>query len=317
MELAGLVNYGVFMITLAAIYAVITLGLNLQWGFTGQFNIGIVGFFAAGAYTSAILTTAPSDAHLGGFDMPFVVGLLGAMIVSGIVAFFVGLITLNLRTDYLAIATIGIAEIIRLTLKNEDWLTNSVRGISDIPKPLDDLSVDGTYTYMVVVLVVLALTYYLLHKGHHSPWGRVLRAIRESEPATQASGKNVFSFRIQAFVLGSAVMGLGGALYAHFFGFISPEAFTPEIVTFLVWVMLIAGGSANNKGALLGAFVIWGVWSGTEFLTSQLPAEYTTQAGALRLFLIGILVQVILLWRPEGLLPERHPTLQAAETDDD
>lgn len=317
MELAGLLNYGVFMLTLAAIYAVMTLGLNLQWGFTGQFNIGVVGFFAAGAYTAAILTTEPSNVHLGGFALPFVVGLAGAMVVSGILAFFIGLITLNLRTDYLAIATIGIAEIVRLFLKNEDWLTNGVRGITEIPKPLDNLGVDGTFTYLGVVLVVLALTYVALHKGHHSPWGRVLRAIRESEPATQASGKNVFNFRIQAFVLGSMVMGLAGALYAHFFGFISPEAFTPEIVTFLVWVMLIAGGSGNNRGALLGTAVIWTVWAGTDFLTSQLPAEYATQAGALRLFLIGVLVQVILLWKPEGLLPERHPTLKAREVDGD
>lgn len=305
MELAGLANYGVFMLTLAAIYAVMTLGLNLQWGFTGQFNIGIAGFFAAGAYTSAILTTAPVPEHLGGFDMPFVVGLMGAMIVSGALAFLIGLITLNLRTDYLAIATIGIAEIVRLFFKNEDWLTNGVRGVSAIPKPLSDLPIDASVTYMAVVLAALALTYVALERGRLSPWGRVLRAIRESEPATQASGKNVFSFRIQAFVLGSMVMGLAGALYAHFVGFISPEAFNPEFATFLVWVMLIAGGSANNKGAVLGALAIWVVYSGTEFLTSQLPAHYTTQAGALRILLIGVLVQVILLWRPQGLLPER------------
>jgi len=317
MELAGLASYGIFMLTLAAIYAVMSLGLNLQWGFTGQFNIGIAGFFAAGAYTSAILTTADSANHLGGFGLPFVVGLAGAMAASGVLAFFIGLITLNLRTDYLAIATIGIAEIVRLFFKNEDWLTNGVRGIAAIPKPLQHIGLDGGLTYLLIVLAALALTYLALHRGHHSPWGRVLRAIRESEPATQASGKNVLSFRIQAFVLGSMVMGLAGALYAHFVGFISPEAFNPEIVTFLVWVMLIAGGSANNKGALLGAFLIWFIYSGTEFLTSQLPVEYTTQAGALRIFLIGVMVQVILLWRPEGLLPERHATLKARDGADE
>ena len=317
MEMAGLINYGVFMLTLAGIYAVLTLGLNLQWGFTGQFNIGIVGFFAVGAYTSAILTTADSPNHLGGFEMPFLVGLAGAMIAAGILAVFVGFLTLNLRTDYLAIATIGIAEIVRLFLKNEEWLTNGVRGISSIPKPLDDLAMNSAVTYLCVILMALAVTYWALHKGHHSPWGRVLRAIRESEPATMASGKNVLFFRLQAFVLGSMVMGLAGALYAHFIGFISPEAFNPEFVTFLVWVMLIAGGSANNKGAVLGAVVIWIIWQGTEFMTSQLPVEYTTQAGALRIFLIGVLVQVILLWKPEGLLPERHPTMKAREIPDD
>ena len=123
-----------------------------------------------------------------------------------------------------------------------------------------------------------------------------------------AAGKNVLSFRLQAFVLGSMVMGLAGALYAHFVGFISPEAFQPEFATFIVWVMLIAGGSGNTRGAILGAFAIWGIWSGTEFLTGALlPAAWMTRASALRLLLIGVLLQIILLTRPEGLLPEKPP----------
>jgi branched-chain amino acid transport system permease protein len=134
----------------------------------------------------------------------------------------------------------------------------------------------------------------------------VLRAIRENEPATAAAGKNVLRFRLEAFTLGSMIMGAAGALYAHFVGFISPEAFDPAFTTFLVWVMLIAGGSGNNRGAVLGAFAIWLVWSGTEFLTGMLPVEVMTRAGALRILLIGILVQVILLRMPDGMLPERH-----------
>ncbi len=306
MELAGFANYAIFMLTLAAIYGIMTLGLNLQWGFTGQFNVGIVAFFATGAYTAAILTTSNSAHHLGGFGLPFVVGLIGAMASSAILALLVGLITLRLRTDYLAIATIGIAQIVDLVFKNEDWLTNGVNGISDIPRPLQGLFGNVALGYMLVVFAVLALSYLALERGRTSPWGRVLRAIRESEPATQASGKNVLSYRMQAFVLGSMFMGLSGALYAHFIGFISPEAFNPEAITFLVWVMLIAGGSANNKGALLGTLVIWFVHYGTEFFTSLLPVEYATRAGALRVLMIGVLIQVILLWRPDGLLPERH-----------
>ncbi|MGF1577698.1 MAG: branched-chain amino acid ABC transporter permease, partial [Cyanophyceae cyanobacterium] len=142
---------------------------------------------------------------------------------------------------------------------------------------------------------------------YRSPWGRVLRAIREDEPATLAAGKSVLKFRLQAFVLGSMVMGLAGAIYAHFVNFISPEAFQPEFATFIVWVMLIAGGSGNNRGALLGALAIWGVWSGTELLTGQLPDALATRAGALRVLLIGVLLQVILLTRPQGILPEHPP----------
>ena len=308
MELSGLLSYAVFFLTLAGIYAVLALGLNFQWGYTGILNIGIGAFFAVGAYASAILTTPSTPLHLGGYGMPFIVGAVGAMFVAGVVALLIGLITLNLRTDYLAIATIGIAEIVRLFLKSEDWLTNGVRGIAGIPKPLMGLVEGGDQVlYMSLVLGLVVIVYIAAESGYYSPWGRVLRAIREDEPATLAAGKNVLSFRLQAFVIGSMVMGLAGALYAHFVQFISPEAFRPEFATFLVWVMLLAGGSANNRGAILGALVIWLVWSGTELLTGRLPVEWVLRAGPLRVLLIGILLQVIILTRPEGLLPEKPP----------
>lgn len=313
MELSGLLNYGVFFLTLAGIYAVLALGLNFQWGYTGILNIGIGAFFAVGAYASAILTTPSTPLHLGGYSMPFIVGAVGAMIVAGVVALLIGLITLNLRTDYLAIATIGIAEIVRLFLKSEDWLTNGVRGIAGIPKPLMGLVEGGDQVlYMLLVLGLVVVVYIAAESGYYSPWGRVLRAIREDEPATLAAGKNVLSFRLQAFVIGSMVMGLAGALYAHFVQFISPEAFRPEFATFLVWVMLLAGGSANNRGAILGALVIWLTWSGTELITSRLPEDWITRAGPLRVLLVGVLLQVIILTRPEGLLPEKPPRPPAA-----
>lgn len=302
-EFAGLLNYGLVLVTMAVIYAVLVLGLNVQWGMTGLFNIGVAGFFAIGAYTSAIVTTGPSTEHLGGLGMPFLVGLAAAVLMSGIVGLLVGVVTIGLRSDYLSIATIGVAEIVRLIFKNEDWIGNGVRGIPGIERPFGV----GGVGFLLVAVVVLVLCYLLVERGRRSPWGRVLRAIRENEDGVEAAGKNVSRFRLQAFVLGSMLMGLGGALYAHFIGFISPEAFEPVFATFLIWVMLIAGGSGNNKGAVLGAFVIWLVWSGTEFLTGLLPATMVTQAGAVRVLLIGVLLQVILLLRPEGLLPEEQP----------
>jgi len=307
MELAGILNYAVFSITLAAIYAVTALGLNMQWGFTGMLNIGVAAFYSVGAYATAIVT-GPEGAYLGGFGLPFPVGLVVAMALSGAIAFLIGLITLNLRSDYLAIASIGIAEIIRLVFTNEAWLTNGVRGIAGIPRPLAGL-VPGAdqVLYMALVLLLLLAVYLAFERAYNSPWGRVLRAIREDEPATEAAGKSVLHFRLQAFVIGAMAMGLAGALYTHFVTFISPEAFRPDLATFLIWVMLIAGGSGNNRGAVLGAFVIWAVWSGTEFLTGLLPSGLTTQAGALRVLLIGVLLQVILIARPQGLLPERPP----------
>lgn len=308
MELAGLLTYFIFFLTVAGIYAVLSLGLNVQWGFTGQINIGVAAFFAIGAYSSAIVTTAASPHHLGGFELPFLLGVVGAMLASGILAFCIGLITLNLRGDYLAIASIGIAEIIRLFLKNEGWLTNGVRGIPAIPKPLSGLTESGdALLFLLVILVFVAVTYLALERLYRSPWVRVLRAIRVNEDAVQAAGKNVLRFRLEAFVLGSVIMGIGGALYAHFTTFISPSAFDPMFGTFLVWVMLIAGGSGNNKGALLGAVIIWGVWSGTEIFTTRLPEMWVTRASAIRIFLVGALLECILIFRPQGLLPEKPP----------
>lgn len=313
----GLIAYAIFFITLVGIYALLSLGLNVQWGYTGMLNIGIAAFFAVGAYTSAILTTGPSGGHLGGFSMPVPIGFLAAMLVSGALAFLIGLITLNLRSDYLAIASIGIAEIVRLILKNEGWLTGGVRGLAAIPRPTVGMSPDwlsdlvprpDQIIYMLLVLALVLVVYFANERAWRAPWGRVLRAIRDNEAAARAMGKNALGFRVQAFTFGAMVMGLAGAAYAHFVGFISPEAFEPLYATFLIWVMLIAGGSGNNRGAILGAFAIWVVWSGSEVLITRLPEDIVTRAAAARVLLIGVLLQIILLTRPQGLLPERPPS---------
>jgi branched-chain amino acid transport system permease protein len=306
MEIGGFAAYAVFFLTFVGIYGVLILGLNLQWGFTGQVNFGVAAFFMVGAYTMAIATTAETDNHLGGFGLPFVVGLVLAMVFSGALAFLIGLITLRLRADYLAIATIGIAELVRQFLKNEDWLTNGVRGITDIRKPFEGATGGAEpLVYLAIVIAAVALVFLALERLRRSPFGRVLRALRENEDTARASGKSIVSFQLQSFVLGSAIMGLAGGLYAPFFSFISPEAFTNLFATFLPWVMLIAGGSGNNYGTMLGAVVIWLVWSITEWLINQvIPPGMATQSGALRLLLIGVLLQVILLVRPQGLIPE-------------
>jgi len=153
----------------------------------------------------------------------------------------------------------------------------------------------------------VGFTYFLSERARRAPWGRVLRAIRENEPATRAAGKNVMRFRLEAFVLGAAVMGVGGALYAHYTRFVGPLGFTPLKTTFLIWVMLIAGGSGNNRGAILGAFAVWGIWSGTDLVASQFPAQLAPRISPARILLIGVLLQVVLLTRPQGILPERPP----------
>src|SRR5699024_6037153 len=193
------------------------------------------------------------------------------------------------------------AEIIRLYFKNAEWLTNGVRGIPGIPRPFGGQPV----LLLLLLLAIVIAVYFLVERARISPWGRVLRAQRENEDGTRAAGKNTNRFRLEAFVVGSALMGLAGALYAHFIGFITPQAFMPLYGTFLVWVMLIAGGSGNTLGAVVGGFGIWLLWSGTQILTDVLPAGYATQAGAIRILLIGVLLEVVLLLRPQGLLPEK------------
>jgi len=310
-------TYGIFLyvlslLTMGGIYAVMTLGLNIQWGFTGLFNAGIAGFFAVGAYTSAILTTAPSAHHLGGFGLPIPLALAAAMVLSGLVAWAIGRICIRLRSDYLAIATLGIAEILRLTFKNEIWATNGARGVSLVPKPFEHLPEPwNQLAFMALVLAIVALLYVLLEQARRAPWGRVMAAIRENEPAARAAGKNVDRLRVQAFVIGAMLMGLGGALMAHYLKFIDPNAADPLTATFLVWVMLIAGGSANNRGAILGAMLIWTIWSATEILTSRLPDDLAIRTAYIRVFLIGLTLQIVLQRFPRGILPEQRMAVAA------
>lgn len=308
MELSGLTSYLLFFVSLAGIYALLSLGLNVQWGYSGLFNIGVAGFFAVGAYTTAILTTAPSPAHLGGFGWPLSLAIPLSGALSGLTAYLVGLPTLRLKEDYLAIATIGIAETLRLVLKNEAWLTNGVRGIPGIPQPLDGV-VPASYApwiFAALTVTVVAAVFFLIERGIRSPWGRVLRAIREDEAVPAAVGKDVFRYRMEALVVGAVIMGIAGALYASFTRFISPDAFMPWNATFLVWVGLILGGVGNNRGAVLGAVLLWAIWSGSDALTDLLPASFSARAAALRMVFIGILLEVVLLWRPQGLLGEER-----------
>lgn len=310
MEIGGLLLYFIYLLSLAGIYAVLTLGLNLNWGMTGLFNVGIAGFFAVGAYVSAILTAAPAPEHNVGFELPMPLGWLAALIASAAVAWVVGRICLRLRSDYLAIATIGIAEIIRLVTRNEEKLTGGVNGIKGIPKPFEHLAAPWNQIVGLLLIVgIVTVVYLFMERVRQSPWGRVMRAIRDNEMAAAAMGKDIEKFRLHAFVIGSAIMGLGGALTAHFLKVLSPDATEPLLATFLVWVMLIAGGSGNNRGAILGSVVVWLLWTATELLSSQLPSELGLRVAYLRQFLVGLLLIVVLQRFPGGLLPEKAPKL--------
>jgi len=344
----GYFLYAMSLLTMGGIYALLALGLNAQWGFAGLFNAGIAGFAAVGAYTYAILTTAESPLHYGGLGLPLIVGELAAMAVAGVIAGIIGVICIRLRADYLAIATIGIAEIIKLVLKNESDITNGPRGINKIPRTFEHFTEErfhlswpmswfdtpeGWQTFFAAlanwwwqpffaatVLVFMGIVYLGLERARVSPWGRMMTAIRENEAASGAAGKNVTRRRIEAFILGAVIMGLGGALLGQHLRLIEPtNTFDPSKMTFLVWVMLIAGGSGNNRGAMLGAFLVWLIWSSSELAIKGAIDMVAgiwdgldigilqTRAGFLRMLLIGLLLQVILQRYPHGILPETRP----------
>jgi branched-chain amino acid transport system permease protein len=333
--MAYLVSFAI----VGSIYAVIALGLNVQWGYTGLFNIGIAAFFAIGAFTTALVTTtAPTGVAAGftqqafGLGAPFLVGVAAAGSTAGLLALVVGGPTLRLREDYLAIATIGIAELVRLVFQNERWLANGPQPLRGIPQPLVCLVRDAgcpwlpsplaeffeplsprdyTYVYMAITALFVIVVYLVLERAIRSPWGRLLRAIREEEDAAAMSGKDVARVKLQSFVVGAVIMGVGGALYAHYMVSIDYSHFDPLYATFLIWVMLMLGGSGNNRGAILGAFVIWGVWTGTAFLVDGLrPAlaaispDLPARGPYLRLLFIAVVLIAILLYRPRGLIGE-------------
>ena len=325
-DLDGTISFLASFATTVGIYAIFALALNVQWGYTGVFNFGVAAFFMVGAYTAAIFTKPPAETefvrYIGGFGdilsppfldsgqwLPFLVGAAAAGLASCVLAFLLSIPTLRLREDYLAIATIGIAELLRRVTIEEDGLVNSNRGLIGIPRPFYDYfsPADYRFFYLAIVVVVLVLVFVAVERGIRSPWGRVLRALKEDELVAAASGKNVFAFKMQGFVLGAMIMGVGGAVFAFSRGSVGPETFEHFFATFLFWAMLIAGGSGNNWGAVAGAFVVWGLWTITLQVNGyDLPDVLGSRIFYIRDFVVGALIVLVLLLRPQGLIPEER-----------
>jgi branched-chain amino acid transport system permease protein len=346
-------------------YAILTLALNLQWGYTGLFNIGVAGFMAVGAYTTAILTapTNPDPGAVAGFGLPLWVGIPGGMLMAAIVGGLAALPALRLRADYLAIVTVALSEIIRLFVNWNGVAELSVFGVefgtggatgisfespsavvaglvngvgSPLVTALEGVGVSGpnvvNITYGLSLLAIVVGSYWVLSRLVNSPFGRVLKAIREDEQVTQSLGKDTRLFKIKAFMIGCALMGLAGVLFRGGAGYISPAQFRPTI-TFYVFAALIIGGSGSNTGSILGAAtfsallfylparlgeffpslsgnapgnIVVAVGELASLDPGPLLAYTVSNISTLRFVLIGIVLIYIIQNRPEGLLGHRN-----------
>lgn len=298
-----MIEYLTYLSIMTGIYGILSLSLNLQYGFTGLANFGHVAFFCLGAYTSTLIVVLVKG--------PFILGLLGGIIAAGLFGWLISIPTANLKEDYWAIVTLAAAEIVRLFFLNEDWIFGKgpyhggAFGIGGIPRPLQSWFSATTYPffYLCIVIFFLALTYFVVRLLTNSPFGRVLKAMREGDDLPLAMGKDVRKFRMRAMALGGGMGGLAGSLVAHFWSFIDPYQFMP-IETFVVWAMVVVGGKGNNIGALVGAVIIQFFYISTRFLKDYIPIDAQVLAS-LRMVVIGLLIVFIMLFMKEGLLKEK------------
>lgn len=380
----------------ATCYAVIALGLNIQWGYAGLFNIGIMGFLAVGSFLTVAMsfpvndkfwnsnspgelgmvgiylliaitaTWGASQLHrigvpkkaktiitiivfaisylavvsalepvadkieanagfIGGLGLPVFVGWIVGGIFAGFIAYYIGHICLGLRSDYLAIATLGIAEIIKALLKNADWLTQGTLTVSPLPWPVptpNDIGfVAARASYLAVMVVILIAVFLLLQRAYRAPWGRMMRAIRDNEVSSAAMGKDVNKRRLEIFIVGSIIMGIGGAALATSVRIFDPSGFLPLNHTFLIWVMVIMGGSGNNLGVIFGSIFVYIIYTVSEPATLivfealqtygklwfdwDAPGDLMSRALQMRVFIIGLTITLVLRYAPKGVLPEK------------
>jgi branched-chain amino acid transport system permease protein len=260
-------------------------------------NLGLAGFYAVGAYASAITTQAGA---------PVLLGWASALVAGALVGLLVTSATVRLQDDYLAIVTLGFAEVIRLIALNERWLTRGADGISGIREPLKSVlgSQGFSLFYLIAVSFVVLLVWVLLRRLDASPYGRAMKAIREDPSLAAFAGKPVLRFKLQVFAMSSAIAALAGALYAHFQSYISPDQFQP-LITIYLFLAVTAGGVGRPSGVVLGAYLLVIFLEATRFATEILPGLQPVQLASAREMLTGLALLLVLHLKPKGLLPER------------
>ncbi len=292
-----MVSYLLATFVFAGIYAMLALGLNVIWGMAGMINLGLAGYFAVGAYVSALVTVA---------GLPIPVGAAVAIAAAALTGALTARLTLRLRGDYLAIVTLGFGEVVRLIAANEIWLTNGSDGISGIPGPWRGALTPYQFNLLFagITLVAVLVAWGLTERLRRSPYGRALRAIREGEMEAAVAGKPVRRMKVEAFALGAALLGAAGVLYAHFTSYIAPDIFRP-LLTIYIFLSLTAGGTGNTSGAVLGAILVVALLEGSRFIEGVAPDLSGARGAALREMVIGAGLIAVMRLRPTGLLAER------------
>lgn len=291
-----MIGYLTAILIFVIISALIGLALNLQWGQAGMVNFGIFGFFAVAAYVAGLSAMA---------GVPALIAAVLAVIVTVILSALVALVSARLREDYLAIATLAFAEAVRLFLLNETWLTGGANGLPGIPRPLSGIASGLNYElmFLAISIAVFALCFVFAQLLTVSPFGRVLRALREDDLVAATLGKTTLSFRVRAFAAGGAIIGAAGSLHSFYFSYIDPTQFG-AFVTAYAFMAVIAGGRGSNTGLMIGAVSVMVLLEGTRFLKDLMPFLDAGQAASLRLILIGVGLILLLIYRPQGFMRE-------------
>jgi ABC-type branched-subunit amino acid transport system permease subunit len=293
-----MISFLVLMGIVVCFSAILALALNFQWGLGGMVNFGLTGFYALGAYASALLMLKTGANSF--------VATLGAIAIVAAVCALVAFITLRVtEEDYFAIVTLGVGEMLRLVALNEDWLTKGALGLTGIPRPLGTVIAPEYYQYFLLGLSVALLlgTLWFLNVIARSPFGRLVRAVREDDVVAATLGKNVLWARVRIFAIGGGIIGLAGSMHSFYYQYVDPTQFTNIVIAYAL-MAVIAGGRGAHQGAIWGAAVVMVLLEGSRFLKDIIPGVDSDQLAAIRIIIIGVGLLLLLIYRPQGFMRE-------------
>ncbi|HEX4756070.1 MAG TPA: branched-chain amino acid ABC transporter permease [Candidatus Dormibacteraeota bacterium] len=307
-----MIAYVVSIFTEGAIFAIMALGLNIIWGWSGDFDLAYYGYVALGVYMTLVLTVGPAQSpteYILGLSLPFPVAVILAMLSAMLLALIVGAIALrHLRGIYFSIVTLGAVYVLYIFAGQFVPLFNGFNGVSGLFNPMSDvLPLDFNtypYFYLGLCLVVLVVVVVLVTRLSGSRFGMALRSLREDERAAAAFGRNIYATKLKAYVLGAALAGLGGGLFAGYLSAFNISAWSPT-ETITLYAAILIGGRGSTRGVLVGILVMY---MGLQEATRYLPevAGHASYAPAFRVIITGVALVLFIRFRPQGIIPERR-----------